>query len=447
MADQVLVDAANLAAIDTNTDVIARYLHAMGIRSHATVASFISDDSIVDELITKLKAGVRMGTNDYKLPDDIEETALKAQWLVLSRHCRKEYQSSFSSASPTSTTTTSTTPTTQLDRDVVPKSLPAGVYAKLVEDYNKITLDGVRRKFPEKQLLGAEKVLARMYHEHHTSKLYTATPLGEIMAQRVWTSFDTINSNRKKDPSEKKLILDDKNQISEKSQDDWDVRGQWMLIDATQALRWAWILLKYDSETAINKYVDWFQGLIRKNSYRIPNVKMLWEDFAWDIAMRMRSNETFHTITEDLMVDITKVNDILHQPLTKKQRVTKGADQTHIGKGRGYATKWSPPGKGRRFRTTSTTASSWQQWPTQPPQWTITSTNPWPTPPASWTTPSPTQISPTPAPTWTPSTPTPTVPFNPTPIHQTRPPWQQKGGDKGPKGKGKKGKLGKGGKK
>ena len=128
MADQVLADAANLAAIDTNTDVIARYLYAMGIRSHATVASFISDDSIVDELITKLKAGVRVGTNDYKLPDDIEETALKAQWLVLSRHCRKEYQSSFSSASPTSTTTTSTTPTTQLDRDVVPKSLPAGVY-------------------------------------------------------------------------------------------------------------------------------------------------------------------------------------------------------------------------------------------------------------------------------------------------------------------------------
>jgi len=454
MADQVLADAATLAAIDTNIDVIAKYLHAIGIRSHATVASFISDDSIVDELITKLKAGVNVGTTEYKLPDDTEESALKAQWLVLSRHCRKEYQSSFSQVSPTTTTTTPISSTTPLDRDVVPKSLPAGVYAKLVEDYNKITLDGVRRRFPEKQLLGAEKVLARMYHEHHTSKLYTATPLGEIMAQRVWTSFDTINSNRKKDPSEKKLIINEKNQISEKSQDDWDVRGQWMLIDATQALRWAWILLKYDSETAINKYVDWFQGLIRKNSYRIPNVKMLWEDFAWDIAMRMRSNETFHVITDELMVDITKVNEILHQPLTKKQRVTKGADQTHIGKGRGYTTKWSPPGKGRRYRTTATSSSSWQQWPTQTPPWHTqtppwhtTTPNPWPTPPTSWTTPPPMQISPAPAATWTPTAPAPTLPFNPTPIHQTRPPWQQKGGDKGLKGKGKKGKFGKGGKK
>ncbi|CAE7154262.1 unnamed protein product [Symbiodinium necroappetens] len=117
-----------------------------------------------------------------------------------------------------------------------------------------------------------------MYHEHHTSKLYTATPLGQIMAQRVWTSFNTINSNRKKDPSEKKLILDDKNQISEKAQEEWDVKGQWMLIDATQAIRWAWILLKYDSETAINKYVDWFHGLIRKNAQRtkIPDVLSLY---------------------------------------------------------------------------------------------------------------------------------------------------------------------------
>ena len=141
---------------------------------------------------------------------------------------------------PSSSAGASPSPTpspAQPDKDTIPKSLPTGVYSKLVEDYNSITIDGVRRTFPEKQLLGAEKVLARMYHEHHTSKVYTATPLGEIMAQRVWTSFNTINSNRKKNSSEKKLILDDKNQISEKFQEDWDVGGQWMLIDATQAIR------------------------------------------------------------------------------------------------------------------------------------------------------------------------------------------------------------------
>ena len=70
--------------------------------------------------------------------------------------------------------------TTQPDRDnIIPKDLPSGVYSKLVEDYNSITLDGVRRVFPEKLLLGAEKVLARMYHEHlYLQTLYCDTLRG-----------------------------------------------------------------------------------------------------------------------------------------------------------------------------------------------------------------------------------------------------------------------------
>ena len=437
MADATLAEAAALAGIDLTTDCLARYLHAIGLRSHATIAAYVHEDAVVNDLLTKLKAGVTVGTNEFKLPDNAEENALKAQWLVLSRHARHKYQASFQGTTTPDSAPSQPATSTQPDKDTIPKALPSGVYSKLVEDYNSITLDGVRRAFPEKLLLGAEKVLARMYHEHHTSKLYTATPLGEIMAQRVWTSFNTINSNRKKDPSEKKLILDDKNQISEKTQEEWDVKGQWMLIDATQAIRWAWILLKYDSETAINKYVDWFHGLIRKNAQRIPNVKLLWEDFAWDIAMRMRSAETFTAITEDLMVDIAKVNEILQQPMTKKTRYTKGSDSTYNNKGKGYQ-KWSPPGKGRRYRTSSPSATSttWTQWPPastawqpQPSTWT------WPPTPPAWTAPhQTTQPSPTPIPT---------IPFNPAPMAQPRPTWSPKGNEKG----GKKGKFGKGGKK
>ena len=432
MADATLAEAAALAGIDLSTDCLARYLHAIGLRSHATIAAYIHEDAVVNDLLTKLKAGVTVGTTEFKLSDDAEENALKAQWLVLSRHARHKYQASFQGTPTPESAPSQPTTSTQTDKDTIPKALPSGVYSKLVEDYNSITLDGVRRAFPEKLLLGAEKVLARMYHEHHTSKLYTATPLGEIMAQRVWTSFNTINSNRKKDPSEKKLILDDKNQISEKTQEEWDVKGQ--------AIRWAWILLKYDSETAINKYVDWFHGLIRKNAQRIPNVKLLWEDFAWDIAMRMRSTETFTAITEDLMVDIAKVNEILQQPMTKKTRYTKGSDPTYNNKGKGYQ-KWSPPGKGRRYRTSSPSATSttWTQWPP--------SSTAWQPQPSTWTWP------PT-SPTWTaphhttqPSTtPIPAIPFNPAPMAQPRPTWSTKGNEKGGK-KGKKGKFGKGGKK
>ena len=101
-------------------------------------------------------------------------------------------------------------PQLQRTRTTSRKSFPRGVYAQLIKDYNNITLDGEKRTFPEKILLGADKVLARMYHEHHTSKHYTAVTLGEIMSQRVFTSLGTVNANRKKDDLDKRLIVDNK---------------------------------------------------------------------------------------------------------------------------------------------------------------------------------------------------------------------------------------------
>ena len=107
--------------------------------------------------------------------------------MVFTRTANQSYpQASITSSTPASPTGAATTATgCGADKDSVPKTLPASVYTTLVEDYNEITIDSDRRQFPERQLMGAEKVLARMYHEHHTSKMYTATSLGEVMSQRV----------------------------------------------------------------------------------------------------------------------------------------------------------------------------------------------------------------------------------------------------------------------
>ena len=47
---------------------------------------------------------------------------------------------------------------------------------------------GQRRRFPEMILLGAEHILARIYHEHHTTRLYTPVTLGEILAARAFSA-------------------------------------------------------------------------------------------------------------------------------------------------------------------------------------------------------------------------------------------------------------------
>ena len=191
-----------------------------------------------------------------------------------------------------------------------------------------------------------------------------------------------------------------------------------MLHDAIEAIRWAWILLKYGSENSINKYVNWSQGLLRKHSQRVQNVQALWEDFLWGIATCVRNKETFATITEELMADLTKTNEILQQPLTKKPRTAKGYGQPNAGRSKDTSPSGRHRAKGDGIAPRTTRpANRGAALPLR--TWTPTT------------------------PTW--PTPTPTLPLNLIPSFA--PHHLGKTKDKGNKGNGKKGKGGKGGKK
>ena len=220
-----------------------------------------------------------------------------------------------------------------------------------------------------------------MYHEHHTSKHYTAVTLGEIMSQRVFTSLGTVNANRKKDDLDKRLIVDNKQQLVTKEPPDWDVRGISMILDGIEAVRWAWFLIKFGTEKSVIKYCDWFTSLVRKNNTRLPQIKTLWETFAWDIAMRMRQNETFPVITEEIMQDLTSVNVILMQSPKKKPRNDQEPQRWRNPKG--Y------PGKGKGNKGKG--KSGGEQWQWSQPQWTNTwQSAPFPPQPPIVATPAPT---------------------------------------------------------
>ena len=258
-----------------------------------------------------------------------------------------KYQASIAAGTPTPTPTPTpmAAASSAADKDTIPKTLPAGVYNQLVKDYNDVALNGERREFPEKVLLGADKVLARMHHEHTVSKHYTAVTLGEIMSQRVFTALGTVNAARKKHDLDKRLVVDSKHQLVSKEPSDWDVRGLNMIQDGIDAVRWAWILIKFGTEKAVNKYCSWWITLVRRNSNKLPQIKTLWESFAWDLST---------------------VNDALVQSFRKKQSTTDNHDRYqertkgtkanskgsgYKGKGRGYK------GWGQQYNTL--------QWPTQ----------------------------------------------------------------------------------
>ena len=82
---------------------------------------------------------------------------------------------------PTPTPASSSTMTSADEKP--PKHFLA--WAHCVENYNAKLLDGKRRTFRTDMLVGAEEVLARLYHEHTKSKLYTPRPWRDPITPHV----------------------------------------------------------------------------------------------------------------------------------------------------------------------------------------------------------------------------------------------------------------------
>ena len=314
-----LDDIAGHVGIDLTKDPVMKYLKALRITTVSTIAVYLKDTSSIRDLVTKLNGKTQLKGTDYDL-DNKDPDAITAQWTVFLSIAQQEFQRQPAPA-PTPAAPLSSSSTS----DTVPKTLPPGVYAKLVQDHNSITIDGEKRHFPEKVLLGADKILARMYHEHTLTKHYTAVTLGEIMAHRA--------------PS------------VTKEPEDCDVRESMMIQHGIEAAKWAWILIKTGTETSVIKYCEWIIRLVRKNSSRLAQIKVLWETFTGEIAMHIRPNESFPNITDELMTDLTSVNDALMQSPPKKQRSEQSPWRTGKGKGKGKGKESHPslgPGPPRR---------------------------------------------------------------------------------------------------
>ena len=218
-ADADLTAAAQKAGVDLATDPVMLYLKATKIQTSSSIAVYFKDIDAIQATVQKLVAGVNVRGAGCKLGTE-DPDAINAAWIVRYEIVKMKYQASITAAAPAlAPSAPSTTPpaSSTTDKDNIPKTLPAGVYNQLVKDYNDVTLKGEKRAFPEKVLLGADKVLATVHHEHTVSKHYTAVTLGEIMSQRVFAALGA-NTNWSKEPS------------------DWDVRGLNMIQDGVDAV-------------------------------------------------------------------------------------------------------------------------------------------------------------------------------------------------------------------
>ena len=319
-----ILDDSGIAA----DNKMAAYLTHIGVKQPSQFALMFKDTEAVNVWCQKFRSKVTFGDQEIHITEDDQHTAMTGAITAAFIECqcilRQQQQASMPAHPPTTPALTATPGTTPPSlEDKVPKTWPTGEYQRLIKQYHDNS--GGTRHFPEKMVLGAERILVRMWHEHHKSKNYTAVTLGEIITNRTFTATGTVNSTVKRDRLDKTLTIDTSNNtLIQQEAKDWGPQTSMMILDALEAIQWAWILIQIGTEGEITTYIERFKTLTRRNAHRLPNIKALWDTFAWEIAVHMRTSSTFGQITSDLLSDPVQLADILSQPLTKKQKGKKG---------------------------------------------------------------------------------------------------------------------------
>ena len=325
-----LVDFLQHAGIRSDHPIVL-YMTHIGLTSETAFVEFRPDSADLLAWCDKFKSEIKFGAHKIGPIEGDHLDALKASLVAAHKAINKSITPINTSAPPTGLPTPPATTHKDTD-DKIPKTLPPGVYNELVEQYNKVTIHGQRRAFPEKQLLGAEKIIARMWHEHNKSKCYTAVTLGELLQHRHFTATGNINSRINDKKHETILTIDSESKtLVEKNKADWDPHTLLMVMDGLEAIKWAWILIHIGEETDIQNYIQRFEQLVRRHADRIPQVKEAWNTFSWQLAMQMRSGVTFKEASADILQDTIQLTDILSQPASKRPR----NDRSPKGKGKG----------------------------------------------------------------------------------------------------------------
>ena len=184
---------------DTGVAPAAReYVKARGITSIAVMALLAKDDTtFLSNFVAKYISGITIDGTEHKFVGSVEEQEVMEATLLAARQLSAALYRDFMAqtiatpAAPPSAAPPAAAAAALSSK--VPLTLPPGVWAAQVSRYNSIQLGGVDRKFKTELLVGAERVLARIHHEHTSSHMYTPVLLGEIITARAYTGDGIVN--------------------------------------------------------------------------------------------------------------------------------------------------------------------------------------------------------------------------------------------------------------
>lgn len=255
-----------------------------------------------------------------------------------------------STAAGTPTTTQSTPSTTNKagQSKTPPKELPPDVTRELLAKYEDQKIDGERREFPQRMLLGCEKIIARMWWEME-NHMHTPLQLHELMASRVIDAAGNPNPlAQTNDTKHNKVTLDltlglGTANISDETR--WSPKGVLSLLDALEAIEWAMILVRMGTEAEVRACISWWRCLVRTKTQKLEHIKAYWLEANWKLCLELRQGADFqqHALQAALQKELPAP-----MPKMKPQAPTRQHKhepyRTDYGQGKGSNKRWASQG-------------------------------------------------------------------------------------------------------
>ena len=240
---------------------IMSYLSDRQIKTVPTMALLAKDDSALEQvLITPLLSGWKCGDNSTirlaEAEKPIAEAVLRHMWAL----CKQEWSHNQTPDPAATPTTAPTSGTSKSSDEKVPKQLPSGVWAQLINHYESQQIHGQDRIFPIQEVIGADEPLARIYHELHTSKMFTPVGLGEILARRTFQASGEPNPLSRKERASTTFTVSNE-QLVATEDTPWQPRSVLSILDGLNSIKWTYILVGMGPEQSVHQFFDWLVKL------------------------------------------------------------------------------------------------------------------------------------------------------------------------------------------
>ena len=285
-----LPSLADVAADAAAGAIITDYLTARGVRTVPTLAFVAKTEEELDRhLIQPLFAGYTHGTQKYEVPNQ-EQPIVQAIMLHMWNTCRQLWNSH---ATPPTAPAVAVTTT------------PAASTAKADE------------KVPN-EILGAEVILAKMWHEHQTSKMYSPVLLGDIIQRRSFTASGDVNPLSSKAKPSRTLTIEDDQLTYQDEATTWTPRSLLAAIDGLQATKFAMIFVQWGSEASIEKFFAWLVQRARSRPNKMENFNQYFAAISWQLCMNLRQGISFEEASNNIMSDLDKFTEFMARDLVQK---------------------------------------------------------------------------------------------------------------------------------